>query len=310
MADPIIPPAAAPVVPPPVAPAVPPAAAAAPVVPPAAPVVVPPVAVEKLRVLREQAQLAADRAEFVKQNEVLAAKQKALDEAAKSTAALSEAMKSKDPAKLLAAAGYTPEEIAQKLAPIAAPADPKVAELERRLSELDDRDKTRTEKQRTAEEQDAREEALAAIAADKDGLPFVNALNLGDRVLTEMFEEHKKSGKMDYEATAKAVEARAVASMPAYLDKLLATPALRTMVQASLAKLAAAAKPADAKVDPAAKAVEAEKKPDAKAAPAKNTDANGWVRKDPPATQRATPKGSETWAEFQARRAAERKAAP
>lgn len=190
-------------------------------------------ATEKLRLLRDRQAFEADRTSFQKEREA--------------HAQLAQALKSKDPVKILQAGGLSSDEVAKFLVNGAgAPENAKLSELEGRLSAqqqaLDAVTKAETERAagtRKAAEQEARDEALAIFADAKDTLPWVNALGQGDAVIAEMRATYKKTGEMpDIEASAKAVEARLAAQMPAYIEKLVAFPAVKELLQAALAKVA------------------------------------------------------------------------
>lgn len=254
---PAAPPAAAvPVTPPaspPGAPTAPTAADAKPSEPAAAAAAAPPAetprqVAEKLKLLRDRQALEADRTTHAEDIRLAKDVRAARD--------------TKDPVKALAALGYKPDEIAAFLvngagAP-AKPAEPKAPTLEEQLAETRktvDELKTGAQKQaqeqRTAQEQEARAEALQIVADAKETLPFVNALGQGDAVIAEWQSMHKKAApgvEVSFEEAAKAVEARFAAQMPAQFDRLVAVPAVRAALEAALAKM----KPVPPAVPPAA----------------------------------------------------------
>lgn len=195
-----------------------------------------PLSAEKLNILRARQQLEQDKA-------ALAPAQKIV-----------EAAKSKDAMRILQAAGMSAEDVAKFLvgggAVTEQPKPTKVGELEAKLTEqqkvIEGLSKAETERQqqvRQAEEKAARDEAIAALAAAPD-LVWVNALGQGDAVIAELQAAAKRGETPEFEAVAKQVEAKFAATMPAYLDKLVANPSVRTAIEAALAKAGKAAAPA------------------------------------------------------------------
>jgi hypothetical protein len=224
-------------------------------------------AAEKLKLLRDRQALDTERTQFA--------------EAQKKHTALVEAIGSKDPVKVLRAAGLTPEEVAKfMLNGAGTTADPKHLALEEKLTaqakaveELQNANKAAAEQARKQAEQAARAETIAQIAEAKEALPWVNALEQGDAVIAEMQAEFKKTGVMpELEATAKVVEARIAAQMPTYIEKLVSFPAVKTLLEAALAKVGKPAEGAAAQQQ----ATTQQKPEEKKAQPA---ESGGWAVK-------------------------------
>lgn len=204
--------------------------------PPAAvPAAMPAPSAEKLKLLRERDALNAQTA--------------ALEKEKQRVAEFNEAAKSRDAMRILQAAGFTSDEVARFLigaqaAPGATSTPAEKSETEKQLEEalrsieaLKQANDARTQSEKQAEEQAARTEALHAISESKE-LPWVNALGMGDAVLARMQAEFQKSGTFpELEATAKAVETELVAQMPAYFERLLQIPQVRSVFDAALAKV-------------------------------------------------------------------------
>jgi hypothetical protein len=234
-------------------------------------------AAEKLKLLRERQAFETERQTLQKAIEDERAKVEAMQKASAAELELAKAVKtakaSGNLANALSAAGFSADEIAAFLVngaggaakPEVSPTEQKLAELEKQTQQLTKAEQERQESARKAAEQEARDEALAIIAEGKEALPWVNALGLGEQVITEMQAEFKKTGAMpDLEATAKAIEARTAAQMPAYIEKLVAFAPVKAVLEAALAKLNAAATPATA---PAAASAQPAAEPEKKAEP-------------------------------------------
>lgn len=191
------------------------------------------IAAEKLRVLQERSKLEQTRAQIVEES-------KALNEWKQTIA-------SKDPLKILKAAGMTPEQTAQFLlnGGTMPPADAKVQELETRLQEtqtivksFQQKQEETVQAQQKAEVDEARAQAIAAIGEAKEQLPWVNALGQGAAVIDEMNAHYKKTGEMiDLEQAALQVEKRLSDAMPSYLKGLVGNAHVKDLLKKILAEV-------------------------------------------------------------------------
>ena len=224
--------------PPPAAPAAP---AAAPVTAPAPPALTAPgapnskIALEKANLLREKAVLEQERA--------------ALKGDKEQVAAWKQVAESKDPAKILAAAGLGEADIAAwlvsggKTAP-----DEKQVKLDQRLSAAEQRVKD-IEEQAKREKDAASERAInewkretaANIEGNAEAYPHIAALGQGHLIYGEIERHFNETGGeiLDEEQAAANVEKRIAETFPAQLERVLKVPKLREMIEKAL-------KPADA----------------------------------------------------------------
>lgn len=185
-----------------------------------------------LKLLRDRATLDAERAKFAEQQ--------------KTWQAIEEARKSKDPLKVLQAAGVPADVQSEYLLNGGVAPNAKELEVENTLKETKEQiTKLQAEQQKFIEQQQAaqieqaRQEAFSLIKGAAEKLPWINALGANEAVIAEVKAQHARGETPDFEKASLAVESRISGEMGGTLKKLVAVPSIRTMLETALKEGAA-----------------------------------------------------------------------
>lgn len=186
--------------------------------------------------------------------------------------AIEAAKASNNPAKILEAAGFPKEKVAEwllngestvKLAPevqeIKSELEMTKQEFKAYKDELAAKAQEATKAQETEEAKAYRAEIVAQV--ETDAFPLVKANGMAQRVLDVIKEHHEKTdGWLEPEAAAKYVEDKLAEQLPAYLDNLYSSPKMREITKAAIARAEAKDKPKEEPVVQKTRVKSAQKK--------------------------------------------------
>lgn len=189
-------------------------------------------------------------AKLQQERSALKAEQARLAEEAKQIAALKAAAAEakKNPLKLLEAAGLTYDEVAAAQMAMAG-IDPRVAELEQRLTSLQTQAEQEREAKARAEQEAAEAEeqrvleefqqtVTSHVTSASDKYPLINALAQPHLVVQEIEAHYAQTERvLTAEEAAAQVEAKLLETFPKDVEALLAIPKVREIVAAALNKL-------------------------------------------------------------------------